>query len=121
VAYLAIFLLLRGAIGMYAANVAALALSTVGNTIAHARFTFGPRSGLRMRQAAIAGGTSFVTAIALTTLALVVEELLGVASSLSEALAILLGTVVAGFVRLVLLRASAYRIHTQRARKRVQA
>jgi glycosyltransferase involved in cell wall biosynthesis len=117
VAYLVIFLVLRGDLGMYAANVAALALSTVGNTIAHARFTFGPRGGLRMRQAAIAGGTSFVTAIALTSLALIAEELLGAASSVTEALAILLGTVVAGFVELVMLRASAYRIHTQHARR----
>ena len=117
--YLAIFLLLRRSLGMYAANVIALALSTVGNTIAHARFTFGPRSGLRMRQAAIAGGTSYITAIALTTLALVGEELLGVASSITEAIAILIGTVVAGFVRLVLLRASAYRVHTQHARRGV--
>jgi glycosyltransferase involved in cell wall biosynthesis len=118
--YVVIFLLLRHPLAMYAANVVALALSTIGNTIAHARFTFGPKSGLRMRQAAMAGGLSFITAIALTTLALGVEELLRVASTATEAFAILLGTVAAGFVRLVLLRAWAYRFHTQRAQKSVE-
>jgi glycosyltransferase involved in cell wall biosynthesis len=121
VAYLAIFLLLRHGLGMYAANVVALALSTVGNTVAHARFTFGPKGGLRMRQAVIAGGLSFLTAITLTTLALGVEELMGAASAGTEALAILLGTASAGFVRLILLKASAYRNHTQRTRKPFRA
>jgi glycosyltransferase involved in cell wall biosynthesis/putative flippase GtrA len=119
IAYLAIFFTLRRWVGIYAANVFALALSTVGNTIAHARFTFGPKSGLRMRQAFVAGGLSFITAVALTTLALGLEELVGRTSVGTETLAILVGTVAAGFVRLVLLRASAYRDHAQNVRKAI--
>jgi putative flippase GtrA len=117
IAYLAIFLFLRHWVGTYAANVFALALSTVGNTIAHALFTFGRKSGLRMRQAFVAGGLSFITAVSLTTLALGVEELAGVTSAGAETAAVLVGTVAAGFVRLVLLRASAYRDHTQNVRR----
>jgi putative flippase GtrA len=105
---------------MYGANVAAFAFSTVGNTIGHVRFTFGPKSGVRMYQAAIAGCLAFATGIALTTLALGVAEILGITSALIEALAIVLGTVVAGFVRLILLRASAYKFHTKSIRNLIQ-
>ena len=55
VAYLSIFFLLREQLGIYAANILAMAVSTIGSTIAHALFTFGPKSGLRMRQAAKVG------------------------------------------------------------------
>jgi glycosyltransferase involved in cell wall biosynthesis len=113
VAYLALYLLLRNPLGMYAANIAAFALCTIGSTIAHVRFTFGPQSGMRMRHGATAACLAFLTGIALTTFALSVEELAGVLSVVNEALAILLGTAVAGFVRLILFRATAYRFHTQ--------
>jgi glycosyltransferase involved in cell wall biosynthesis len=116
VAYLTIFLLLRHPLGMYAANVVAFALSTIGSTIAHVRFTFGPKSGMNMRQAAMAASLAFLTGIALTTFALSVEEVIGVLSAVTEVLAILLGTAVAGFVRLILFRASSYRFYTQRSR-----
>jgi glycosyltransferase involved in cell wall biosynthesis len=116
VAYLAVFLWLRQPLGMYAANVVAFALSTVGSTIAHARFTFGSKSGMSMRQATMAASMAFLIGIALTTLALSVEEIAGVLSAVTEVLAILLGTAVAGFIRLILFRASAYRFHTQGGR-----
>jgi glycosyltransferase involved in cell wall biosynthesis len=115
--YLAVFFLLRDHLGTYEANVVALALSTIGNTIAHLRFTFGPRSGMRMRQATVAGCLAFATGVALTTLCLGLEEVLGITSASSEGLAIVIGIVAAAFVRLVLLRASAYRTHTQGNRK----
>ena len=113
-AYLAIFFLLRNQVGMYAANVIAMAVSTIGSTIAHERFTFGPKSGVRMRQAAIAGGLGFITGVTVTTLILGLENAFGVFTTSSEVLAILMGIVASAFVRLVLLRSSAYRTHTLR-------
>jgi glycosyltransferase involved in cell wall biosynthesis len=112
-AYLLSFFLLRASLGTYGANVVALALSTVGNTIAHLRFTFGPKSGMGTRQATFAGALAFATGVALTTLALGIEALLGTTSASAEVVAILVGIVSAAFVRLTLFRASAYRVHTQ--------
>ena len=112
VAYLAIFFLLRHQLGLFAANVIAMAVSTIGNTIAHVLFTFGPRSGVRMRQAATAGAVGFATGVVITTLVLGLEDLLGVFTASSEVLAILIGIVASAYVRLILLRSSAYRTHT---------
>jgi glycosyltransferase involved in cell wall biosynthesis len=113
VIYLASYLLLRHSLGIFGANALALALSTVGNTIAHARFTFGRTSGLQMRQAAVAGGTAFAAGIALTSLALGLEDFFSQTTAMSEAIALLTGIVAASFVRLVLLRAWAFRTHTR--------
>jgi putative flippase GtrA len=89
-----------------------MAVSTIGNTIAHVLFTFGPKSGVRMRQAATAGALGFVTGVAVTTLVLGLEDLFGVFTASSEVLAILIGIVASAYVRLILLRSSAYRTHT---------
>jgi glycosyltransferase involved in cell wall biosynthesis len=115
IAYLAIFFLLRDQLGTYAANVIAMAISTIGNTIAHAFFTFGRRSGVSVKQAATAGGLGFVTGVALTTLVLGLENAFGVFTASSEVVAILIGIVASSSVRLTLLRSFAYRTHTQRA------
>ena len=114
--YLAEFLLLRNQLGVYAANVIALAVSTVANTIGHACFTFGTKSGVKPRDAAMAGGLGFVTAVALTTMVLALENAFGVFTTPSEMVAILIGIVGSAFVRLTLLRSSAYRSHTLAAR-----
>jgi hypothetical protein len=65
-----------------------------------------------MRQAATVGGLGFMTGVTLTTLALAVEDWLGVFTASSEVLAILVGIAASAFVRLILLRSSAYRTHT---------
>ena len=44
VAYLAVFFLLRNQLGMFAANIIAMAVSTIGNTIAHVCFTLDRRA-----------------------------------------------------------------------------
>lgn len=113
IAYLTIFFLLREQIGIYAANVLAMAVSTIGSTIAHAFFTFGPRSGLRMRQAAKVGSLGFITGVSLTTVILGLENAAGIFSTTSQVFAILTGIAASAFVRLILLRSSAYRTHTQ--------
>jgi glycosyltransferase involved in cell wall biosynthesis/putative flippase GtrA len=120
IAYLAVFFLLRDPLGTYAANVIAMAISAIGNTIAHAIFTFGPRSGVSMRQVATAGGLGFVTGVALTTLVLVLENAFGVFTASSEVVAILMGIVASAFVRLTLLRSFAFRTHTLRAGHEVE-
>jgi putative flippase GtrA len=112
-AYLTIFLLLRERLGIYAANVVAVGASTIGSTVAHVVFTFGPNSGLRMRQAAKAGGLGFLTGIALTTGVLMLENAAGVSSVSSQILAILIGITASAFVRFLLLRSWAYRTHTR--------
>jgi hypothetical protein len=89
-----------------------MAVSTIGSTIAHVLFTFRPKSGVRMRQAATAGGLGFFTGVTLTTLILGLENAFGVFTASSEVLAILIGILASAFVRLILLRSSAYRTHT---------
>ncbi len=120
-AYLILFFSLRDVWGAYAANVTALALTTIANTIAHARFTFGQESGMGLRQATQAGCAAFVAAVIVTTLALGVEAWVGTTSVSAETLAILAGVVVSVFVRLVLLRSSAYRAYTHSQRQREPA
>lgn len=120
IAYLAIFFLLRNQLGAFASNVIAMAVSTVGNTIAHAFFTFGRKSGVSMKQAATAGALGFVSGVSLTTLALGLENALGVFSASSEIVAILIGIVASAFVRLTLLRSFAYRSHTLVAGRKVE-
>jgi putative flippase GtrA len=112
IAYLALFFLLRDQLGMYVANVIAMAVTTIGNTVAHVRFTFGPKSGVGMRKAATIGCLSFFTGVFFTTLVLGLENALGVFTASSEVVAILTGIVASSFVRLILLRSSAYRAHT---------
>lgn len=114
--YLVEFFLLRNHLGVYAANVIALAVSTVANTIGHACFTFGSKSGVKVKDAAFAGGLGFITAVALTTLVLALEEAFGVFNTASELVAILIGIVGSAFVRLVLLRSTGYRSHRLAAR-----
>jgi glycosyltransferase involved in cell wall biosynthesis len=111
--YLVAFFLLRNSLGTYLSNVTAVAISTVVNTIAHVRFTFGPRSGVHLGQASVAALAAFVAGVSLTSVVLVVEAAFGPPSAVGELGAIVFGIVGASFVRLVLLRAVAYRVHTR--------
>ncbi len=111
--YLVLYLLLRNSIGMYGANALALALCTVGNTVAHVRFTFVPRTTVRRRRAIVAGMVGFATGVACTSLGLGVGQVVGATSATAEAAAIILGTGAAALVRFVLLQAWVFRIHTR--------
>ena len=93
IAYLAIFFLLRGQVGMYAANIIAMACPLSATRSPHVRFTFGPKSGVGMRKAATIGCLSFFTGVFFTTLALGLENALGVFTASSEVVAILTGIV----------------------------
>jgi putative flippase GtrA len=71
-AYAVLFLALRGALGAGWANVAALAITAVGNTAANRRFTFGVRGRADMGRHHVRGGAVFVLTVGLTTGALAV-------------------------------------------------
>jgi glycosyltransferase involved in cell wall biosynthesis len=112
--YLVLYLLLRHSVGTYGANALALALCTVGNTVAHARYTFGPRSpGLRHALAVGVGG--FAVGVGFTSLALGLAQGLGERSASAEVVAIIVGTAVAALVRFVLFQAWAFRSYTRAA------
>ena len=58
-AYALLFLLLRGPLGAAGANVAALALTAVGNTAANRRLTFGVRGRAGLLRQHLAGALVF--------------------------------------------------------------
>jgi putative flippase GtrA len=113
VAYLAIFFLLRSALGIFAANLVAAAATAIVNTAAHTSFTFKAKHGSRRRQAVAVGAFSFAVGIGFTSATLTVAYLIGNTSTTAEGVAILAGMIAASCVRFVLLREWAYRIHTR--------
>jgi glycosyltransferase involved in cell wall biosynthesis len=72
IAYALLFLLLRGPLGAGGANIAALAITAVGNTAANRRFTFGLRGRHELARHHIRGAAVFVLTVGLTTGALAV-------------------------------------------------
>jgi len=113
IAYVLLYLLLHRAIGTYGANALALALCTVGNTIAHARFTFASNSTIPVHQAIVAGVGGFAIGVGFTSIGLGLGQWLGATSPMAEAAAIVLGTVTGAVVRFVLLQAWVLRAHTR--------
>jgi putative flippase GtrA len=69
-AYLAIFMLLRGSVGAQPANLVALLLTAVANTAANRRLTFGIRGGAGAARAQLQGLVVFGLGLALTSGAL---------------------------------------------------
>ncbi len=67
VAYLALFLLLRGAIEAQPANLVALGVTAVANTAANRRLTFGVRGGDGATRAQLQGLVVFALGLALTS------------------------------------------------------
>jgi glycosyltransferase involved in cell wall biosynthesis len=115
-AYLILFLLLKDALGMFAANLVAAAVTATANTLAHISFTFGAGSRSEIRQAVGVGACSFAVGIGFTTAALTIIYLIGRTSMTAEGIAILVGMVAASCVRFVLLREWAFRNHTRTVR-----
>jgi putative flippase GtrA len=70
VAYLAIFLVLRGSVGAQSANLTALLLTAVANTAANRRVTFGVRGGDGAARAQVQGLVVFGLGLGLTSGAL---------------------------------------------------
>ncbi len=115
-AYLALFLLLRDPVGIFAANVIAAAVTTFGNTLAHIALTFRPERPEGIRYAVVVGACSFAIGIGLTSATLGLAYTAGSTSPTAEGVAILAGIVAASSVRFVLLREWAFRRHTQSVR-----
>ncbi len=113
IVYLMFYLLLRNSLGTYGANAVALALSSVGNTVAHARYTFAPKRTIPLHQEIAAGIGGFAIGVGFTSLALGLGQLLGVTSPMAEAAAIVVGTLAAAVVRFVLLQAWVFRSHAR--------
>ena len=72
VAYLALYLLLRGPLGAQGANVAALILTAVANTAVNRRFTFGVRGAVDRFRHQVQGLVVFALGLALTATSLAV-------------------------------------------------
>ncbi len=105
-AQLALFLLLRLAMGPLWANAVSLTVTTIGNTAANRRFTFGVTGTRRALRHQLEGGAAFLFGLALSTggLALLHAAAPG-ASRAVEVGALIAANAVATLVRFLLMRA----------------
>ena len=105
VAYALLFLLLRGALGPDGANIAALAITGVGNTAANRRLTFGVRGRKDLVGQHAAGFLVFLLTVGLTTGALaVLHGLVATPSRVLELAVLVTASTVATVTRYVALR-----------------
>ncbi|MDQ1644808.1 MAG: hypothetical protein QOJ50_992, partial [Cryptosporangiaceae bacterium] len=102
IAYLALFLLLRGSAGAFGANLLALAVTAVGNTAANRRLTFGFRGRDRAARHYGEGLAVFALGLALSTGALALVP--SAASASVQLTALVAANVVTTALRFVLLR-----------------
>jgi putative flippase GtrA len=100
VAFLALFFALRAALGTYGADALALAVCTLPNTAANARFTF----RRPLRRLAFAAGWALAVSLAVTCAALAVVAGLGL-GALAQAAALVVASAVAAAARFALLHA----------------
>jgi putative flippase GtrA len=104
-AYGALYLGLRGAVGPGTANALALAITGVANTQANRRLTFGVRGRRDLVRHHLQGGAVFALTLALTSLALYVQQAVAPHAPRLVELAVLLAASVAATVtRFVALR-----------------
>ncbi|QKG19283.1 bifunctional glycosyltransferase family 2/GtrA family protein [Actinomadura verrucosospora] len=106
VAQLILFVLLRLAMGPLWANALSLVVTTIGNTAANRRFTFGVTGARRAFRQQLEGGAAFLLGLALSTggLALLHAAAPG-ASRAVEVAALIAANAVATLVRFLLMRA----------------
>jgi putative flippase GtrA len=115
VAYLFLFVLLHAALGAQAANVVALLVTTVANTAANRRLTFGVRGAARAGRHHLEGLVVFAVALAVTSGALDALHALVIQPPRSVELAVLVGAnLAATAIRFVLLRGWVF--HPRRSR-----
>ena len=109
-AYLAIFVLLRGAVGAQTANLAALLITAVANTAANRRVTFGIRGSTGAARAQVQGLIVFGLGLALTSGSLAVLHAVDPAPARAAEVALLLAANAAATVlRFLLLRGWVFR------------
>jgi putative flippase GtrA len=110
-AYLAIFVLLRGVVGAQPANLAALLLTAVANTAANRRLTFGIRGGGAAR-AQLQGLVVFSLGLALTSGALWGLHAVTTPSRTTEVALLLTANAAATLLRFLLFRGWVFRPST---------
>ncbi|MGY1810862.1 glycosyltransferase [Blastococcus sp. SYSU D00669] len=109
-AYLLVFVLLRGVVGAQAANLTALLLTAVANTAANRRITFGIRGGAGAGIHHAQGLVVFGLGLALTSGSLAVLHAVAPgASRAAELLLLVAANAVATLLRFVLLRGWVFR------------
>ncbi|MGY1619251.1 glycosyltransferase [Geodermatophilus sp. SYSU D00691] len=109
-AYLLVFVLLRGVVGAQAANLTALLLTAVANTAANRRFTFGIRGGAGAGVHHAQGLVVFGLGLALTSGSLAVLHAVAPgASRAAELLLLVAANAVATLLRFVLFRGWVFR------------
>jgi len=113
-AYLALFLLLRGTVGAQTANLAALLLTAVANTAANRRITFGVRGGNGAARAQVQGLVVFGLGLALTSGSLaVLHALYPSPARAAELLLLLAANAAATLLRFLLFRGWVFRTPTR--------
>jgi putative flippase GtrA len=111
-AYLVLFLLLRGPVGAQAANLSALLLTAVANTAANRRLTFGIRGRGGAARAQFQGLLVFGLGLALTSGSLALLQAAdGDASRAAELLLLVVANALATLLRFVLFRGWVFRHH----------
>jgi Glycosyl transferase family 2 len=119
VAYVLLYVLLRGPLGVYAANAVALTVCTVANMAAHAKAhdRVGAEGNQRPgRLLVMAGGaTVLATSLLLTTLALVLVGVVAPGSVWAEAVALVVASGLASLIRFVILKAWVFRTHLRQS------
>ncbi len=109
-AYLALFVLLRGPLGAQAANLAALLATAVANTAANRRLTFGIRGSSRAARHHLQGLIVFAVGLGLTSGALAVQQALDPDASRGlELLLLVAANLLATLVRFLLFRGWVFR------------
>jgi putative flippase GtrA len=110
VAYLAIFVLLRGVVGAQPANLAALLITAVANTAANRRLTFGIHGSTGAARAQVQGLVVFALGLALTSGSLgVLHAVAGAPSRTAEVALLVTANGVATLMRFLLLRGWVFR------------
>jgi putative flippase GtrA len=109
-AYLAIFVLLRGSVGAQAANLSALLLTAVANTAANRRITFGVRGAAGAARAQFQGLVVFALGLGLTSGSLAVLHAVDpVPARSTELLLLVAANAAATLLRFLLLRGWVFR------------
>ena len=105
IAYLVLYAALRAALGRTVSNALALVITSVANTGANRRLTFGVRGRDRLGYDHAAGLVAFATALALTTASITLLGIVAPSARRFVELAVLMGAnLLATAIRFVLLR-----------------
>jgi putative flippase GtrA len=116
IAYLVLFVLLRGTLAAQGANVLALLLTAVANTAANRRLTFGVRGGQHVARSQVEGLVVFGVGLALTSGALAALSAWDSDASRPVEIGVLVGAnLVATIVRFLLFRAWVFHPRRQRS------